>query len=79
MTSPPADGGHRQAPTPLTKTRLRCGEIALDRSHARRRAREIESLSSAHGEIEDLLCDLSGEDFTDLESPEHPTTSDPQR
>ena len=59
----PADNRKRR-PKPLTKTRLRRGEIARKEGFFARHAEFIDFLSTAHGDAEDFLCDLAGEEFT---------------
>ena len=56
---------------PLTKTRLRRGEIVREKSDPTRYAEIIDFLPAVHGDVEDILCDLSAED-DDGGSPPHP-------
>jgi hypothetical protein len=54
---------------PLTKTRLRRGEIAREKREPIQSAEIIDFLPAVHGDVEDILFDLSGEDPDGDESP----------
>lgn len=65
----PADDGTKRS-KPLTKTRLRRGEIAREKNYPPQCPEIIDFLPAVHDDIEDLLCDLAGEEFTVEERPE---------
>jgi hypothetical protein len=46
----------------LTKTRLRRGEIGRARREPTQTAQIIDFVPPVHGDVEDILCDLSGGD-----------------
>jgi len=57
-----SDAGHPQEQhesQPMTKTRLRRGEIGREKNLPDQSAEIIDFLPPVHGDIEDLLCDLS--------------------
>ena len=56
------DPEESNAPKPLTKTRLRRGEIGRARREPTQTAQIIDFVPPVHGDVEDILCDLSGGD-----------------
>ena len=64
-----------KGPKPLTKTRLRRGEIRREKTEPARTAQIIDFLPAVHSDIENLLCDLSGDNPDDLNPPGPSTDS----
>ena len=52
--------GKTNAPKPLTKTRLRRGEIGRAMRQPTPTAQIIDFFPPVHSDVEDILCDLSG-------------------
>ncbi|KPL10671.1 hypothetical protein AMJ85_05380 [candidate division BRC1 bacterium SM23_51] len=57
---------------PLTKTRLRRGQIAREKNYPPHCPEIIDFLPAVHGDAEDLLCDLSEEEMTVEDRPGDP-------
>jgi len=56
-------------PQPLTKTRLRRGEIGREKPEALRCAEIIDFVPPVHGDVEDILFDLAADDRDDTDPP----------
>ncbi len=48
-------------PRKFTKTQLRRGEIEREKVELQHNAEIIDFLPAVHGDVEDILCDLSGD------------------
>jgi len=55
---------------PLTKTRLRRGEIAREKPELIRCAEIIDFVPPVHGDVEDILFDVAGENPDAKEPPD---------
>jgi len=71
----PTNGQDERNRVPVTKTRLRRGEIRREKTEPARTAQIIDFLPAVHSDIENLLCDLSGDNPDDLNPPGPSTDS----
>ncbi|MCX8038683.1 MAG: hypothetical protein N3D11_16845 [Candidatus Sumerlaeia bacterium] len=51
----------KKMPKMFTKTQLRRGEIEREKSDPQHSAEIIDFLPAVHGDVEDILCDLSAD------------------
>ena len=68
--SKPARRAEMEETALLTKTRLRRGEIAREKPELIRCAEIIDFVPPVHGDVEDILFDVAGENPDDKEPPD---------